>query len=84
MFVFGGVPLPVRKAPTYQVSFHMGKLSTSYFCDNGRIGYLELFWVGFFFFPVQQFRGEQHNGRHGNRRYWSSETFILRVKSQLS
>lgn len=49
MFVFGGVPLCVRKASTYPVSFHMAKLSTSYFCHNDRIGYLELFWVGFFF-----------------------------------
>lgn len=82
MFVFGGVPLCVRKASTYQVSFHMAKLSTSYFCHNDRIGYLELFWVGFFF-CLQQFRGEQHNGRHGNRSCWSSET-LLRVKSKLS
>lgn len=29
----------------------MTKLSTSYFCGNDRIGYIELVWLGVFFFP---------------------------------
>lgn len=52
--VFGGVPFPVEKTSfliTLHVSFHMAKLSTSYFCVNDRNGYLGLFWVGVFFFP---------------------------------
>lgn len=58
MIVFGRVPLSVRKTSGFHVSFHMAKLSIVVFVVKTEFNIPAL----------QQFGGEQLNGRCGKRK----------------